>query len=466
MNYTGLPEDPTAARGPGADSRDQSRRLLLRNGTVMSMDPAIGDFLTADVLIEGDEIRAVAPHIDSDAPALDCTGKLVIPGFVNSHIHMFQTALRGYWTDGLAEHYFTQSRHGERAIFHLYTPEDVYWGQYAGALEHINAGITTVVDTSQCTETPDHTDAAIEGLRASHVRAVYAFSPKAEGSTPHPSYAHPADITRLRDTVFPSDDQLVTLAMGSPVHETNWRLARDLDLTIFSHVNDAAAGRHVEQLSQLGLAGAQNTYIHCTGLDASTWRVIAETGGKVSLSNLVEQTLCTGMPGIQAALDHGIQPGFSTDAVTLGPTDFFSQMRATFALQRSRIQERRIQGENVEAKMISTRDVLRMATIEGARAAHLDKKVGSLTPGKQADIVLLDAQLLNASPVNHAAGAIVTLMDTSNVETVIIAGKVVKETGRLLGVDLPRVVSALKRSAEGLLARSGYPNVLFTSCRS
>jgi len=142
-------------------------------------------------------------------------------------------------------------------------------GASTRALEQINAGTTTVVDTSQCTETPEHTDAAVEGLMAAGVRSVYAFSPKAHGSKPHPSYAHPADITRLRDTYFASDDQLVTLAMGSPVDETIWRLARHLGIPIFSHVNQDAAGLQLEKLSKLGLAGPWNTYIHCTGLAPS-----------------------------------------------------------------------------------------------------------------------------------------------------------------------------------------------------
>lgn len=439
--------------------------LVLRNGTVLSMDPAVGDFARADVLIEGSRIRAVGPDLATDAPAIDCTGRLVLPGFVNSHHHTFQTALRGYWADALSEDYFTQSRQGERAPFHVYTPEDVYWGQYAGALEQLNAGTTTLVDTSQCTETPEHTDAAVRGLTESGARVVYAYSPRAHGSAARPSYAYPGDVDRLRAEFFNSPEQLVTLALGSPVDEKNWRLARELGLPVFSHVNDAAAGLHLEKLAALGLAGDWNTYVHCTGLAGSTWRVIAATGGRVSLSNLVEQTLCTGLPGMQPALDHGIQPSFSTDAVSLGPTDMFAQMRAAYALQRSRLQERAIGGEPLTTPMLNTRDIVRMATLEGAKAAHLDHVIGSLTPGKQADVVVLDATALNAAPVNSATAAVVMFMDTSNVESVLVAGRLVKQDGRLVGVDHAAAVAALRRSAEGILSRSGCPDILFTSCR-
>lgn len=443
-----------------------SGRVLLRGGLVLSMDPTVGDFASGDVLIEGDEIFAIGPGLEADAEVVDCSGRIVMPGFVNSHHHMFQTALRSYWSDALAADYFTQSREGDTAIFHTYTPEDVYWGQYGGALEQLNAGTTTVVDTSQCSHTPAHTDAAVDGITASGARVVFAYSAQARGGKPDPSYAFPEDIRRLRDGPFATDDGLVTLAMGTPVSEHNWRLAREHDLPIYSHINDEAMGLDLERIGELGLAGEWNTYIHCTGLAPSTWRTIAATGGKVSLSSLVEQTLCTGMPGMQGALDFGIEPSFSTDAVSLGPTDFFTQMRAAYALQRSRVQERMLAGDRDVPAMLDTRDILRLATIAGARAAHLEHRVGSLTPGKQADVLVLDARALNAAPLNHATGAIVMMMDTSNVESVMVAGRFVKRGGRLCDVEVDKVVGALQRSAEGLLARSNCREVLLRSCRT
>lgn len=445
---------------------DFNHRLVLRNATVMSMDPDVGDFANADVLVEGSKIRAVGPHLQTDAPTLDCTGRIIVPGFVNSHHHTFQTALRGYWADALASDYFTQSREGETAVFHVYEPEDVYWGQYAGALEQLNAGTTTLVDTSQCTDTPAHTDAAIDGLTASGLRSVFAYSPRARGSSPSPEYGFPSDVHRLRAKYFSSPGQLVTPAIGSPVDADTWRMARELDLSLFTHVNDAAAGRQVEELSSYGLVGPWNTFIHCTGLAQTTWDTIADTGAKVSLSNLVEQTLSTGMPGLQEALDRDVRPSFSTDAVSLGPADFFSQMRTAFALQRSRLQESALRGEAPIGTAVTPREILQMATIEGARAAHMEDKVGSLTPGKEADILVLNAQSLNAAPVHDVAGSIVLLMDTSNVETVVVGGRIVKQSGELVGVDVGAVVSALQRSADGLLTRSASKNVRFTSCRA
>jgi 5-methylthioadenosine/S-adenosylhomocysteine deaminase len=430
--------------------------MILKGGIVLSMDPDVGDLPSGDVLIEGTQILDIGEDLGRDGIVIDCNGCIVLPGFVNSHIHMFQTALRGYWADALAPQYFSQSRNGQDALFHKYLPEDVYLGEYVGALECLNAGITTAVDTSQCSYTPAHSDAAIRGLRDSGLRAVYAFSPTTGDNIAAPDYAYPEDLTRLQQELS-DDDGLVTLALGSILDAQNWSVARELGVPIFTHVNNAQAGKDLEVLGQAGLMGGDNTYIHCNSLGASTWAQIAATGGKVSLSNIVEQTLQSGLPGLQHALDHGIQPGFGTDAVSLGPTDFFAQMKAAYELQRSRIQEARGAGRRKLPPVLSTPEIVEMATMGGANAAHLSSTVGSLTPGKEADVVVLRTATWNASPLNSATGAVVTLMDTSNVVTVVVGGNVVKRDGELVGIDREQVLRRLGVSANGLFERSGYP---------
>ncbi|PEG35183.1 cytosine deaminase [Mycolicibacterium agri] len=419
------------------------------------MDPDVGDLVAGDVLIEDSTIRDVGPDLGTDGEVIDCSGSIVIPGFVNSHIHMFQTALRGYWTDALAPDYFAQSREGPDAIFHKYTSDDVYIGEYAGALECLNAGVTTAVDTSQCSYTPAHTDAAIRGLQDSGLRAVYVYSPTTGDNIPAPDYAYPQDLHRLKDAL--AGDGLVTLALHSPMDADNWALAREVGVPIFTHVNYTKGGLGLEELGRAGVMGSDTTYIHCTWLEDSTWRWIAETGGKVSLSIIVEQTLQHGFAGLQPALDHGLRPSLGTDAVSMGPTDLFAQMKAAFALQRSRIQEAGARGENDLPSVVSTRDILEMATIGGAHAAHLADVTGSLTPGKEADVVVLRADRLNAAPLNSATGAVVTLLDTSNVWTVLVGGNVVKYQGSLVDVSVPDVIRRVRDSADGLFARSGYP---------
>jgi len=275
--------------------------LLLKGGTVLSMDPQVGDFVDGDVLIEGTKIVEVGRDLGADATEIHCSNCIVIPGFVNSHIHMFQTALRGYWADALAPDHFSQSRDGQDAIFHMYSPDDVYMGEYAGALECLDGGITTAVDTSQCSYTPEHSDAAIRGLRDSGMRAMYAFTGMTGGNIPAPNYAFPQDLSRLQREMSGAGDSLVTLAMGTPLNADNITLAREYGVPIFSHVNNAATGKELEDFARAGLLGPDNTYIHCNSLEVSTWEQIAATGGQVSLSNIVEQTLHSGMPALQPA---------------------------------------------------------------------------------------------------------------------------------------------------------------------
>ncbi|MEU1995565.1 amidohydrolase family protein [Nocardia gamkensis] len=440
-------------------------RLLLRGGIVLTMDENLGDHERGDVLIEDGRIIEVGQDLTADAQVLDCAGKIVLPGFVNSHHHMFQTALRSYWADALDLDYFMQSRAGADALFHQYTPEDVYWGQFGGALQNLAAGTTTVVDTSQCSYTPEHTDAALEGIRRSGIRCVFSFSPSFGDHEPDPSYAHPDDIRRLIENAGPVDEgTLVRLALGYHVDEDLFELARDLGLPMFAHVNDTSWGHVLEQFEKEGLLGPWITYIHCLGLEEAAWQTIERTGGKVSVSTCAEQSLAMGQPALQAALEHGISTSFGTDTVGIAPVDFFSQMRAAFHWQRSRIQAAK-QSNSPEVQPITVRDILRIATLGGAEGAHLDHVVGSLTPGKRADVIALNARTLNAGPVNHAPGAVVQHMDTSNVDTVIVDGRIVKRDGRLVGVDVEEVLQQLERSAAGLISRSRATDILLTGCR-
>ncbi|AGB25779.1 cytosine deaminase-like metal-dependent hydrolase [Mycobacterium sp. JS623] len=423
-----------------------TRPLLLSNANVLTMDDNIGDLARGDVLIENGEISRVGVDLDAnaDADVLDCADKIVLPGFVNSHLHMFQTALRAYWCDAVAEDYFTQSRTGRDGIFHQYTPEDVYWGELGGALENLSAGTTTVVDTSQCSYTPEHSDAALDAIRRSGIRCVFSFTP-VFGHEPAPTYNYPNDIRRLTEATDKSDDR-VSLALGYLVDANDFRLARELDLPVFAHINNEWFGRTLEELDGEGLLGLRNTYIHCLGLNDSTWQAIARTGGKVSLSCFVEHALGMGRPAIQRVLDYGIPSGLGTDAASLGPVDMFTQMRAAFQSAR--------QADTNPARPATTRDILRMATLGGAQAAHLDHRIGSLTPGKIADIVVLNARTLNTVPVLHASGAVVHHMDTSNVDTVIVGGDIVKSHGRLHNGEVEATLNGLTKSAESLLSRS------------
>jgi cytosine/adenosine deaminase-related metal-dependent hydrolase len=217
-------------------------------------------------------------------------------------------------------------------------------------------------------------------------------------------------------------------------------------------------------MKNAGLLGPDNEYIHCTQLNEATWKMIADSGGHVSIAPAIEMQMRHGMPPFQAALDHGIRPSLSVDVECNMTADMFSIMRTAFTLQRALVNERAIAEEKNLPRLLTCRDAIELATIEGARTAHLDSKIGTLTPGKEADILMLATDRINVFPMNNVPGTVVTLMDTSNVENVFIAGKVMKWQGKLVGVDLGRIRRMIDKARDELLARAKYPPNLFESC--
>jgi 5-methylthioadenosine/S-adenosylhomocysteine deaminase len=432
-------------------------RILLKGGTVLTLDRTIGDFENADVLIEGKKIVAVQPNLKADAQLIDASNTIVMPGFIDTHHHQYETLLRSILADGLLSGAKSYQSEIQAILTPAYRPEDAYISELVASLSQINAGVTTGVDTSQVSHTPEHTDACIDGLNKAGRRTLFAYS---QGVGPGARF--PEDIRRLRTRFFSSDDQLLTLAMGGGLDATTWRLAREVGVPIVNHVVGNSAA--LEQLGNAGLMRADNEYIHCTRLTEANWKQIADTGGRVSIATAIEMQMRHGMPPIQTALDHGIRPSLSVDVETNMAADMFTVMRSTFNLQRALINERAFSGEQNLPRLLTCRDVLEMATIEGARGSHLDHKVGTLTPGKEADIIMLRTDAINVTPLNNAPGAVVTLMDTSNVDTVFIAGKLMKRGGKLVGVDLNKLHRTIEASRDAVLTRAGYPKSLFGSC--
>jgi cytosine/adenosine deaminase-related metal-dependent hydrolase len=418
-------------------------RILLRGGCVLSLDRQVGDFDSADVLIDGSRIAAVGPNLTAEAAdVVDAAGMIVMPGFVDTHRHMWQGALRNILPDGLLNDYGREITGTARAIFR---PEDAHAGDLVSALGAINAGVTTVMDWSHIGNSPEHSDAAIEGLRESGIRAVYGFG----GGTGAAS-RFPDDIRRLRKEHFSSADQLLTLAMATTANPRDWALAREVGASISLHAGGSLAG-------VADVMGPDVTYIHCITFTDDAWRRVADTGGHVSIACPVEMEMGHGVPPILQALAHGIRPSLSVDVETQMPGDFFTQMRAVFTLQRMLALERRRAGDAAAPPLLTVRDVVEFGTIVGARANQLDGRIGTLTPGKEADIVMLRADAINVLPLNNALGAVVLGMDTSNVDTVYIRGRVRKRQGRLVDVDLARVRRLVEQSRDYVASKAGWP---------
>jgi 5-methylthioadenosine/S-adenosylhomocysteine deaminase len=442
-----------------------TNKTLIRGGHVLSVDPSIGDLPRGDVLIEDGRIAAVQPEISADAEVLDADGFLVIPGFVDTHRHTWEAAIRGSAPNATLDDYFVE-------ILDTFAPhyraEDVYNSNLAGALECLNAGITTLVDWSHINNTPEHPDAAVQALREVGIRGQYAYG---SANTSLADYWYEskiaipgADVRRIRDAHFSSDSGLLTMALATrgpgfcqdEVVRAEWALARELGIPITVHVAmGRLAGRFgmVKQLHDLGLLGADTTYIHCCYFSEEEWRLVADSGGTISIAPQVEVQMGHGWPPVMKAIEYGLRPSLSIDVVTTVPGDMFTQIRAAFGAERARVNAVAWQAnEPVPETMLTARQMLEMATVNGAHVAGLEDRTGSLTPGKRADVVLLDARALNVAPVIDGAAAVTLSADVSNVDTVIVDGVVRKRHGRLLA-DVDDARRRVESSRDYLVGR-------------
>ena len=265
----------------------------------------------------------------------------------------------------------------------------------------------------------------------------------------------------------PPDTGLVRLALSTAISKEQWLLARKLGLRIYTHVVGnlaAVAPAGVIKLGEEGLMGSDNVYIHFTNATDAHMKRVKDTGGHLSLAVPIEMTMRHGNPPIQQALDHGIIPSLSSDVETTMAADMFSIMRAAFTLQRMLINDRTIKDEKNLPPLLTAKDVIAMATIEGARCNGVESLTGSLTPGKAADLILLRTDRTNVMPLNNAYSAIVTGMDTSNVDTVMVAGKILMSRGKLTGVNMAALQKRITASRDFIIEKSAWPkSVIDTS---
>ncbi|RPJ27981.1 MAG: hypothetical protein EHM33_06120 [Chloroflexi bacterium] len=438
--------------------------MLIRNGCVLSLDKKVGNFHQADVLIEGTKISAVGPNLNAaEAEIIDASDMIVMPGFVDTHRHVWEGVLRNLATDTSLEGDAGTLTLILKTLAPAYRPQDAYIGNLVGLYSALDAGITTILDWSDIQTTRDHTDAVIKALQESGMRAVFAYG--------YPWWKDPDERQEdwIRDVAgqyFSAKDQLLTFALASPGPEfiplerakAHWQLARELDARISVHVGVGTAGKLCKllEMGKAGLLREDTTYIHCTTLSDEEIQLIVDTGGTVSLSSASEMTMGYGMPPIQRFLNRGLRPSLSVDAETNMPNDMFTQMRSVISLQHAMIFDRKLAGKHNLPSFMTSRDVIECATLEGARANGLAHKTGTLTPGKEADIILLSTDRPNILPVNDPIGAVVWGMDTSNVDSVFVAGKALKRHGKLLNVDLDHLRRLAYESRDYVMAKSGF----------
>jgi cytosine/adenosine deaminase-related metal-dependent hydrolase len=414
------------------------------------------------VLIDGDTIAEIAPEIPAaDAEVIDAANMLVLPGMVDAHRHTWQGAIKHVAPEADLNAYFMQVL---AAFAPVYRPEDVYVGTLIGALEALDAGITTLFDWSHIQHTPEHTDAAVKAHQDAGLRSVFGYGfPNTGFQWFYESQLdHPHDARRVRDQYFSSDDQLVSMAMAvrgpelstMAVTQHDWALSRDLGLRMSVHVGNGAFGvpyRAIEQLAAADLLGPGTQYVHNVSLTDAAIDLIAESGGTAVSTPAVEMQMGFGLPAAGRFLKRGLRPGLGVDVVTSTAGDLFTQMQTTFQIERLLAS---LHPE--ERPLLTCRDVLDMATIDGARSIWLDHRIGTLAPGKAADIVLLRADGLHMSPLNDPIAAVVTSANAGDVDTVLVAGRVRKRDGALVGVDVDHLRTRAAESRDYLVQTSGF----------
>jgi cytosine/adenosine deaminase-related metal-dependent hydrolase/ribose/xylose/arabinose/galactoside ABC-type transport system permease subunit len=440
------------------------KQILFKGGTVLTMDPSLGNFRNADVLIQGTKILTIGPDLAvNGAEVIDASNMIVMPGFVDTHRHIWEGLLRNVGADTPLEGREGYIRYVLGKFAPSFRPQDAYVGNLVSALGALNAGITTLLDWSHIQGSPEHTDAVIKALQDSGMRAVFAYGFPWWGDW---NDRQPSWFVRAAKEYFSSKDQMLTYALAAPgpefvdfeIARDHWKLAREVDARITTHVGVGSYGQEgkVQEMGEAGLLRDDTTYIHCTTLNETEIQMIVDTGGTVSLAAPVEMMMGHGMPPIQKFLDRGLKPSLSVDVETNVPGDMFTQMRSVISLQHGVAFERQLAGEKQAPDRITSREVLGYATIEGARANGLGDRTGSLTPGKDADIIMLRTDKINVMPINDPIGAVVWGMDTSNVDSVFVAGRAMKRNGQLLHVDWNAVKIAVTDSREYVLKKSGF----------
>ena len=445
-------------------------QTLIRGGTVVSMDPKVGDLRTGDVLVEGETIRAIAPRIDAPgAQVVDAAGCIVIPGLVNAHQHTWQTSLRGVAGNWTILEYF---RHVHAGLATKFRPDDIRISNLCGALNQINCGTTTLVDWCHNNPTPAHSDAGIDGLAESGIRAAFFHgSPKPDpkpGQQPFWEVPHPrTEVERLRKGAFSSDAGKLSLGLAilGPHYSTyevarqDFRLAREFGLIASMHCAGAEARTPDgwDRLAAEGLLGDNNNIVHGQTLSDAQLAFMLERGVTFSLTPETEMTQGHGFAITGRLRKLGAAPSLGVDLESGISGDMLAVARMALASQRALDNDasRRESGKLPDTSTITAREALAWITVEGAKMLQQFHRIGSLAPGKQADLVLVRADTLNMWPVHDPATSVVMQASLANIESVMIAGQWHKRDGKLLYARVPQRMDELRASGERILGEMG-----------
>ena len=442
--------------------------ILLRAGWVITMDPDLGVLRNGGILIDGERISQVGQNL-APPPAtelIDAPEAIVIPGLVNAHQHTWQTALRGVAGNWTILEYF---RHVHAGLATRFRPEDIYIANLAGALNQINCGTTTLMDWCHNTPTPEHSDGGIDGLVEAGIRAAFFHgSPKPDpkpGQKPFWETPHPRrEVERLMKRL-PTQDGLVSLGLAvlGPHYATyevaaqDLRLARESGLIASMHCAGAEARTPGgwARLEMDGLLGDAVNVVHGNNLSDAELDFMLGAGVSFTLTPETEMAQGHGFAITGRLRKRGAQPSLGVDLESGNSGDMFSVARLALASQRAldNDEARRSTGKLPDSSTVRCAEALGWITLEGARMLKMADRIGSLAPGKQADLVLLDAGQLNMWPVHDPVVSVVTQASVANVDSVMIAGRWKKRAGKLAYPQLDKKKRALQESGQRILAK-------------
>ncbi len=442
-------------------------RTLIRGATVITMD-AQGDLPRGDVLVTGDTITEIAPAIQAeDALVVDATGCIVIPGLVNAHMHTWQTALRGLAANWTLLEYFQKMHAGLATVFE---PDDLYIATLVGALNQLNCGSTTLVDWCHNNRTPQHNDAAIQGLLESGIRAAFFHgTPKPDpkpGERPFWEVPHPrAEVERLLKSHQGNPLLSVHAAVLGPHYATldvalhDFRMVKELGILGSLHQGGGPARTPDgwQQLEAAGLLGPQINIVHGHALSDAQLQRFCELGMSFSAAAENEMTQGHGHPITGRLRAFGKAPSLGVDLESVLSGDMLTQARVALGMQRSldNAAYREAHGSIPPTSTITTREALSWVTVEGARMLGQLDRIGTLAPGKQADLVLIRADDLNMQPVHDPVSTVVMQTTLANIDSVMVAGRWKKRHGKLLGVELAPKLAALQASGRKITTALG-----------
>ena len=439
-------------------SQQNNGRILFKGGTIVTMDPKVPNLSTGDVLVDSGRIAAVGVTIGADgAEVIDATGSIVMPGLIDAHRHMWLGVMRRMMPD--VNDLFAYIGVVAETLGAHYRPLDMYLSTKLTAVASLDAGITTIIDACHSSRSPAHTDAALDALDDAGIRVLHMVGAAMDKKA---SAAHlPADLKRLADN-WNHGDGLVRVGLFGQLNLDWWKVARGLDMRILTEfIGDLA--KLGPEFAEPGVLGPHNIFNHCTRVPQETWKLFADAGVNVTVNPRSDALFGFDDESFayQQAIDHGLTPAIGIDLDTAFGSDLFGEMHALFGQQRSAMRYRRFRGEQNVPTPISVAAVLKAATVNGARAAGLESEIGTLTPGKQADIIMVRTNGVAVFPVNNAIGAIVQAVERSDVGTVMVAGAIRKRAGKLVGVDITKLTADVTASRDYLLGASGYRPDLF-----